>query len=88
MERTLQEVARVGYFDMRKLYNPDGTEKSPHEWDDDTAGAISHIGPHGAVPFDKNNALEKAMKFHGLYEKDNSQRGESIQIQVVLVPGK
>jgi phage terminase small subunit len=35
--------------------------------------------------WDKNAALEKAMKFHGLYEKDNRQRGESLSIKVQLV---
>lgn len=35
--------------------------------------------------WDKNAALEKAMKFHGLYEKDNSQRGESLAIKIELV---
>jgi hypothetical protein len=29
--------------------------------------------------------LEKAMKFHGLYEHDNAQRGENLKIQAILV---
>lgn len=35
--------------------------------------------------WDKNAALEKAMKHLGLYEKDNSQRGESLSIKIELV---
>ena len=35
--------------------------------------------------WDKNAALEKAMRHHGLYEKDNSQKGESVKVQVLLV---
>lgn len=38
--------------------------------------------------WDKNAALEKAMKFHGLYEKDNAQRAESLSLEVVLVSAK
>lgn len=105
MERTLREVARLGYSDTRKLYTESGNLKDPADWDDDTAAAVSGVeiteefegrgedristGFTKKVKlWDKGAALEKAMKFHGLYEKDNSQRGESIQIQVVLVPGK
>lgn len=35
--------------------------------------------------WDKNAALDKAMKHLGLYEKDNSQRGESLEIKIELV---
>ena len=35
--------------------------------------------------WDKNAALEKAMKHLGLYEKDNAQRGPELSLQVVLV---
>jgi phage terminase small subunit len=42
-ERILTEIARVAFFDIRKIYNPDGTLKLPHEWNDDTAAAISGL---------------------------------------------
>lgn len=84
-ERVLREVARVAFFDRRKLYRPDGTEKSPTEWDDDTAAAISHISATGPVPFDKNAALEKAFKHLGLYQRDNTQQRKDIRVEVVLV---
>lgn len=35
--------------------------------------------------WDKNAAIEKAMKHLGLYEKDNSQRQPNLALQVVLV---
>ena len=35
--------------------------------------------------WDKNAALEKAMKHLGLYGRDNSQRSENLSLQVVLV---
>ena len=40
-ERTLQQVARLSFFDIRKLYRDDGTLKKPIEWDDDTAAAVA-----------------------------------------------
>jgi hypothetical protein len=39
-----------------------------------TQAAISHEGPHGLVPFDKNTALNMAMKHLGLFERDNAQQ--------------
>ena len=35
--------------------------------------------------WDKNAALEKAMKHHGLYERDNDQKRENLIIQVQVV---
>lgn len=35
------QMARLISFDIRKLYNEDGSLKKPHEWDDDTAAAVS-----------------------------------------------
>lgn len=35
--------------------------------------------------WDKNAALEKALKHLGLYERDNTQRSENLSLQVVLV---
>jgi hypothetical protein len=34
--------------------------------------------------WDKNQALEKALKYLGLYERDNA-RSENLSLQVVLV---
>lgn len=106
IERTLQEVARVAYFDPRTLFRPDGSLKAPDEWDDDTAAAVAQLEVEehfdssegeGKQPkvygfstkklkiWDKNAALEKAMRHLGLYEKDNRQRGADLALQVVLM---
>jgi phage terminase small subunit len=87
VERTLREIARLAYSDPRKLYREDGALIPVNELDDDSAACIAslevdEIGVEGAVigytkkikQWDKNAALEKAMKFHGLYERDNQQR--------------
>jgi phage terminase small subunit len=42
-ERTLEEVARVGFSDIRKLFNDDGSLKSPKDLDPDTAAAIAGL---------------------------------------------
>ena len=42
-DRVLQEVARLAFFDMRKLYAEDGTLKAPCDWDDDTAAALAGV---------------------------------------------
>lgn len=42
-ERVLNELAKIAFFDMRNAYTVDGSLKSPKEFDDDAAGAISGI---------------------------------------------
>jgi phage terminase small subunit len=39
-ERVLKEVMRLAFVDIRKLYREDGSLKTPHELDDDTAAAL------------------------------------------------
>jgi phage terminase small subunit len=43
IDRTIQEIARNAYFDIRKLWHTDGRMKAPHELDDDTAAAVASI---------------------------------------------
>jgi len=98
-ERTKLEVARLAYFDPRKLYREDGSFKDPKEWDDDTAAVVASLdvseefAADGSKTgflkklklWDKNAALEKAMKFHGLYKEDNAQsRGEPVHINLIF----
>ncbi len=42
-DRVLKELARIGFFDIRKLANSDGTAKPLNELDDDTAAAIAGL---------------------------------------------
>jgi phage terminase small subunit len=73
VERTLREIARVAYFDPRRLFDAEGRLKAVTELDDDTAAALSSLEvEEGDVTtrkvkfFDKNAALEKAIKHLGL----------------------
>jgi phage terminase small subunit len=43
VERTLLEVARLAYFDPRKLLNADGSPKPVQDLDDDTAAGIAGL---------------------------------------------
>ena len=95
VERTLREIARLAFSDVRKFYDKAGNLIPVHQLDDETAACIASVevdeiraGEDGVIGhtkkikhWDKNSALEKAMKYHGLYDKDNSQR----QPQVVIV---
>jgi len=42
-ERVLLEVARLAFFDPRKLLREDGSPKPIHELDDDTAAAVAGL---------------------------------------------
>ena len=90
-ERTMREIARLAYFDPRKLFDKDGRPLSLNELDDDTAAAIAGVevvtvgnidmgfGEVRKIKIsDKNAALEKAAKILGLFEKDNAQAGNAL----------
>ena len=42
-DRVIQEIARIAFFDPRKLLNPDGSPKPINELDDDTAAALAGL---------------------------------------------
>lgn len=88
--KVIGEISRLAFFDVRKLVNEDGSPKSLHEIDDDTAAAIAgldvvsvgnaEVGVGSILKYkiaDKNSALEKLCKHLGLYEKDNGQAGKA-----------
>jgi len=58
-QRTLLEIGRIAFSDIRKIFNEDGTLKQVHELDDDTAAALAavdieelfeNMGKAGKVP--------------------------------------
>jgi hypothetical protein len=61
------------------------------ELDEDAAGMIAaiEVDEEGRTTrvrmWDKNQALEKALRYLGLYERENTQRSENLELQVVLV---
>ena len=42
-ERVLQELGRIGFGDLRALFNEDGSLKPISDWSDDTAAIISSV---------------------------------------------
>lgn len=42
-DRVLQELSRIAFFDIRKLYKEDGSLKKPSELDDDAAAVLAGI---------------------------------------------
>lgn len=43
LERTLREIARIAYFDPRKMFAADGRPLALHELDDDTAAVVAGL---------------------------------------------
>ena len=96
-ERTAREIARLAYSDLRKFYRADGSLIPIPELDDDSAACVAmvevdEIGIEGVVightkkikVWDKNAALEKAAKIHGLYKEDNKQRGACVYVPIAF----
>jgi phage terminase small subunit len=81
----------VAYADPRRLFRADGTLVPIVELDEDAAGMIAaiEVDEDGRTTrvrmWDKNQALERALKYLGLYERDNTQRSENLCLQVLLV---
>lgn len=84
LERTLKEIARLAFFDARKLYDADGKPIPINLLDDDTAAAIAGLKVvtkgNADMGFgeiteykvsEKKGALDMLMKNLGGYEADN-----------------
>jgi phage terminase small subunit len=42
-DMVIKELARIGFFDHRRLYDANGGLKQPHEMDDDSAAVVSGV---------------------------------------------
>lgn len=92
VDRVLEEIASIAFFDIRKLFNGSSL-KEVDSLDDNTAKAISSVksriekmdGENFAEVVeiksnDKLKALDMLSKHIGLYEKDNEQTKGSVTI--------
>lgn len=81
-DRVLLELARIAFFDVRKLFHSDGSPKRVDEVDGDTIAALTSIeiidcrgaetGNARVLRFrmaDKLSALDKCMRHLGLYHQ-------------------
>lgn len=97
-DRVLQELARIAFFDIRKLYKDDGTLKAPHELDDDAAAVLSGVDivemagsesesvvmyTKKAKVFDKTAALTLAMRHLGILNDKVEHSGSALMPPVI-----
>jgi len=95
IDNVVKELAKIGFHDVRKLYNDDGTLKQPNELDAETAVAVTEISVRqmridedtvaDVIKYkfaNKESALDKLMKHLGGYDKDNAQKITSIVVKV------
>ncbi len=66
-DMVIKELARIAFFDIRKIFNQDGTLKKVHELDDDSAAAIASIelvdiGEDGQLVLSKKFKTEGKIK--------------------------
>jgi phage terminase small subunit len=91
IEETLRQLACVLRSDARRFFRPDGSPIPVHELDDATAAAISSIEldeegrPKRIRLWSKTDAIDKAMRHLGLFDRDNRQPAQNLAIQVNLV---
>lgn len=100
-DRVLQELARIAFFDIRRLYNEDGTMKLPHELDDEAAAVLAGVDvsttsvggdesplsiiTKKAKVFDKGAALTLAMRHLGMLTDKVEHSGEIKTPELKLV---
>lgn len=87
-EDLVRSLASIVNFDPRRLFDEKGMPIPLHELPDDVAAAVSSFrgtsktvkgkrvdGPAVATDaYDKLTAIDKAMRFRGMFAKDNGQR--------------
>jgi phage terminase small subunit len=97
-QRTLLEVARIAYSDLRKFYDSEGAMLPMSEWTDDMAACVASCKTEEKIEngrlvgyvreiklWDKNVATSQAMKHHGLFERHNVQRQPNVNLQINIV---
>lgn len=88
-ERVMEELARIGFSDLRKLFDESGGLKPIHELDDDTAAAIGSIEvvtskprggeveyTHKFKAWDKQSALVNLGKELGMFKQGVDVTGD------------
>ena len=86
----LLELKKLAHSDIGNIMTAEGRVKLPHELDPATRAAVASfkIDEYGRIEYkfwDKNSAVDKAMKHLGLYKEDNSQQPPPVIQQVRLV---
>jgi phage terminase small subunit len=72
--KTLTELGRVGFSDIRRLFHDDGSLKQPHELDDDIAAAVASMEVvirNAGKDEDGNPIIERVAKLK-LWDKNSA----------------
>ena len=93
-DRVLREIGRIAFFDVRKLFNDDGSPKNISEIDSDTAAAVQgvevNVGEFGTSYkykiADKNKALDSASKHIGITPPTQFEIKNSGSVDVRQIP--
>jgi phage terminase small subunit len=93
IEKVVNELAKIGFSNIKDLYTEDGRLLQPHELDRDVASVIQEItireeirGDEKVAEIikyklgDKKGSLDLLMKHLGGYDKDNKQKITEIKI--------
>ena len=88
----LRQVRDICCSDIAGIMHADGRVKLPNELDAATRAAIKSfkIDEYGRIEYhfwDKNAALDKAMKVLGLYREDNKQKSDPLTSLLQRLPG-
>jgi hypothetical protein len=66
-QRLITEIARMSSVDYRRFHHEDGTQKGPHELDDDEAACVRGVDRNGRYQFwDKNPPVQLLAKHYKL----------------------
>lgn len=93
-ERWAKEMAAIGFLDPGRMYGEDGKILPLHKMPEDVRRALARVETETdkdgnvhtrAVPHDKNTALANIGRHLGVFDKDNKQRLQPIQIAIQLV---
>lgn len=91
VERWAKEMACIGHLDPAELYDADGNLIPIHELPEHVRRAIASVKPGNdkggpeVKLWDKNAALLNIGKHLGVFEQDNRQRTNAIQVNVQLL---
>lgn len=81
--QVLEKLRQFLMYDARKVFDESGGVLPMDQWPDDVAAAVVGVKDTmfgREVKFvDKATILEKAMKYHGLFERDNKQKAEAFE---------
>lgn len=75
VERVIQEMARLGFSDIRKAFTSSGQLRPVHEWDDDFAASVASVEvvtkPGAEVDEDGNRSVEHVHKIK-MWDKNSA----------------